>query len=334
MNEYCEIGFKQKESIIFDSNFKTFQLYPGNSLYAFSISPELSLEHIYWGKRLPAGYDLRYLSQSSRMSHFNTAEVQNEFQDNVQKELFSNLKWTTIPHLRDTWKSNKNAKVDNHDALQQRRAENLSWRIMSTLSVSTSPVKSLPPAVEILSNPVDFVNLSTGTQPLTLATGDDEDVTPILASSLRPRVSMDDSSCHSAGSSETRLRGLSFGQDSMTSLSPGRVGTPGRQRSGSRTPSHRRTFERLGGQIGKGVINVEYSDHGTGDFRSPSFVVIDTFDGSSISPLRYRRHEIFPGKKPFPDNQPCIRFVGDKDVTTLIITMADLGSGLEVDLVW
>ena len=32
---------------------------------------------------------------------------------------------------------------------------------------------------------------------------------------------------------------------------------------------------------------MEYSDHGTGDFRSPSFTVIDNCNGSSISPLRY-----------------------------------------------
>ena len=34
-------------------------------------------------------------------------------------------------------------------------------------------------------------------------------------------------------------------------------------------------FERSGGKIGKGMLCVEYSDHGTGDFRSPSFTVID-----------------------------------------------------------
>jgi hypothetical protein len=36
--------------IHFDETFKTFRLYCGESLYAFAISPELSLEHLYWGK--------------------------------------------------------------------------------------------------------------------------------------------------------------------------------------------------------------------------------------------------------------------------------------------
>jgi hypothetical protein len=65
----------ERNAIRFDATFKTFYLYPGNSLYAFSISPELSLEHLYWGKNLPSGYDLRYLSQSTRMAHFYTTEV-------------------------------------------------------------------------------------------------------------------------------------------------------------------------------------------------------------------------------------------------------------------
>ena len=46
-------------------------------------------------------------------------------------------------------------------------------------------------------------------------------------------------------------------------------------------------FERSGGKIGKGMLCVEYADHGTGDFRAPSFTVIDNANGSSISPLRY-----------------------------------------------
>ena len=82
------------------------------------------------------------------------------------------------------------------------------------------------------------------------------------------------------------------------------------------------------------LICFTYSDHGTGDFRSPSFVVIDTVDGSSISPLRYRRHQIIEGKPALPDSLPGIRATGKEDATTLIITMGDIGSGLEVDLIY
>ncbi len=60
--------------IAYDERYKLFNLYPGESLYAFCITPELYLEHIYWGKQLQRGYDLRYLTQSSRMRPFDTAE--------------------------------------------------------------------------------------------------------------------------------------------------------------------------------------------------------------------------------------------------------------------
>jgi hypothetical protein len=71
---------KQKEvsstqHVFFDADFKTFRLYAGNTLYAFCITPELTLEHLYWGTALPAGFDLRYLSESIRNAPFNTVEA-------------------------------------------------------------------------------------------------------------------------------------------------------------------------------------------------------------------------------------------------------------------
>ena len=66
---------KETSHISFDETFKTFRLAAGNTTYALCLSPELTLEHLYWGPKLPEGYDLRYLSQSCRMSHFNTVEA-------------------------------------------------------------------------------------------------------------------------------------------------------------------------------------------------------------------------------------------------------------------
>jgi len=105
--------------------------------------------------------------------------------------------------------------------------------------------------------------------------------------------------------------------------------------SGFESGFRKAIFDRRGGVIGKGSICTEYSDLGTGDFRSPSFVVVDSCNGSSISPLRYRRHEIIKGKK-HPTGLPHFRQRdGDEvDCMTLIVTMGDLGSGLEIDLVY
>jgi hypothetical protein len=94
------------------------------------------------------------------------------------------------------------------------------------------------------------------------------------------------------------------------------------------------TFERASGTVGKGMLLTEYSDYGTGDFRSPSFMVVDNFNGSNISPLRYKRHAIYRGKLPMPDSMPAIRCSSDREASTLVVTMADLNTGLEVDLVY
>ena len=96
----------------------------------------------------------------------------------------------------------------------------------------------------------------------------------------------------------------------------------------------RQTFERTTGKMGKGLLCCEYSDHGTGDFRSPSFMVVDNSNGSSISPLRYKRHKIYRGKLPMPDAMPAIRCLSDREASTLVVTMADTNTGLEVDLVY
>eukprot|EP01031_Cornospumella_fuschlensis_P036624 gene36624-44427_t len=98
--------------------------------------------------------------------------------------------------------------------------------------------------------------------------------------------------------------------------------------------SRAETFERKIGKIGKGGICLEYSDHGTGDFRTPSFVVVDNFNGSSVTPLRYRRHRIYKGKLNMPDDMPSIRCVSEDEASTLVVTLADSSSGLEVDLIF
>lgn len=91
------------------------------------------------------------------------------------------------------------------------------------------------------------------------------------------------------------------------------------------------TFERPVNSIGKGNLWMEYSDAGTGDFRPPSFLVVYS-NGSSITPLKYKSHRIFPGKEKLQGFLPSIRCRGDHDATSLVITMADQLCGLEVDL--
>ena len=93
-------------------------------------------------------------------------------------------------------------------------------------------------------------------------------------------------------------------------------------------------FDRMQGKLGKGGVCVEYADQGTGDFRTPSFTIADNFNGSTISPLKYRKHKIYRGKLPMPDCMPAVRCHSEFEASTLVITLVDAASGLEVDLVY
>jgi alpha-galactosidase len=76
----------------------------------------------------------------------------------------------------------------------------------------------------------------------------------------------------------------------------------------------------------------EYSDHGCGEFCNPSFVV-ECENGSTATPLRYLKHNIITGKLPMPPYFPGIRLSVD-EATTLVVTMRDPCSGLEIDLIY
>lgn len=118
-------------------------------------------------------------------------------------------------------------------------------------------------------------------------------------------------------------------------------------------PLPQQNFERAKGSIGKGGLCLEYSDSGTGDFRrylysillppilslmpltshtipySPSFELTNASNGSSISPLKYKKHAIYRGKLPMPDCMPSIRNNGASDASTLVVTMVDIPSEIE-----
>lgn len=357
------------EAILFDSRSKTFSLMAGNSLYAFSISPELLLEHLYWGSKLQSGYDLRYLSQSNRMTHFATAEVNDILSDQcVRDELFSDLKSESVEKLQETWRRSKNTKI--HDltdlkALNQKRKENLSWRLMSKLTQQQQQgildgdlmnskrrdhsmsdyhqEPSMDAIDEELSD--EFSDLEV------ISSLDDGIITRETRSISQPAPFLRSLKKKWASSPNLSLEDIdTFDEDNISDsnissslpLSPGNfLSLEVPQSPISLLPScsprcKRKSylFERQEGQMGKGSINMEYSDLGTGDFRIPSFAVFDTYNGSSISPLRYRRHQIFRGKIEMECFVPQIRNIDESNASTLVVTMADIGSGLEVDLIY
>ena len=203
----------------------------------------------------------------------------------------------TLEELQEIWRQNRAAgrqrEVHDTESIQRLRMKNLADRILSMERMQDSSIVG----EEI-----------TGTVPLVMSPG--------LCSPARSRRgSLTDES--SLFASPARL--------------PPRSPAPRRQASRAASPVRSpRYFDRPPAETGTGNLALEYSDHGTGDFRTPSFS-ITTANASSISPLRYRTHRILVGKPKLPDFLPGIR-CEDSDATTLVVTMSDIYAGIEVDL--
>src|SRR5690625_4325600 len=75
----------------------------------------------------------------------------------------------------------------------------------------------------------------------------------------------------------------------------------------------------------------EYPQYGSGDHRSPSYQVQLVEDGSRITELIYKEHTILPGK-PKLDGLPATYVESEQEADTLIITLEDSYTGLEVKL--
>jgi hypothetical protein len=382
--------------ISFDERDKTFRLYAGNSIYSFCISPELTLEHLHWGESLPPGYDLRYLSQSSRQTHFTTVEAApDKFGGKIV------LAAETLEEIQKTWKENKvwsdivKNEMSDIERIQKRRLENYSWRIMSKIlqdnakeSKNHSEVvdhvengkqegfklknlKNYFPSLSKESSILESKALDLERKPSktkmkgknhfnisnSFSIGDGTDVegdndsppcpssalvngvkgmTPFLHSHTKKKFHYIPSEAnllsHYNQCEEETLR-----KHSTILPKPKFIEYLQNKNALLTATKHQKrpqTFDRAIGKIGKGGICVEYSDFGTGDFRSPSFQVIDNFNGSSIAPLRYRKHRIYKGKLTMPDSMPSIRCINDNEASTLVVTMADIISGIDVDLIY
>jgi alpha-galactosidase len=98
-----------------------------------------------------------------------------------------------------------------------------------------------------------------------------------------------------------------------------------------------RSYRRLGPDPFPGFSNhvgdpvpLAYPAAGTGDFRVPA-IAITAADGSTALSLHYRSHAIAPGK-PALDGLPSTYVEADDEAETLIVTLGDAPSGVEVDL--
>jgi len=327
------IKVKQTKYIKFEEDYKSFRLHAGNSLYAFCIGPELTLEHLYWGKYLEAGYDLRYLSQSCRNSHFNTVEaiplpqfngkiiLDYETLDEVEKTWKENRAMTTIADA-DNVKNQKTCDVLN---FQRRRLENYSWRILCKATQEdyhhqvsvTSPdlklghsAKSTPnflssPRRNSGKNEVKFTDSSSTRNRRAYSSPPksrslDQDIMNERHIDINHGKHSIDLNCSTLKNIQSSLQiDIENNNNNNNNIDKYFTDTQNNTTANKnpwstiRKRNKNLSFGRSIGAVGKGSLCVEYTDYGTGDFRSPSFAVVDNFNGSNISPLRYKHHSIF-----------------------------------------
>lgn len=320
------------------------------NIHTYIFYSELSLEHLYWGKSLNKEFDLRYLSQSSRMTPFLTSDET----INRTKSDFSIIgkmeeNEETLEKLEEEWhKSTISSfgKYTESEIIKKKRLENIKWRKMAMKlfgsntpsSVVTTNKQLEPLSIDDLT--IDRPQSGLFHSPPRRRAFTNAPVPQAISQMdpLRPPSMMNISLAAQIKSLPSSPRSKSF-IDLKSSLSstmkslvkPVTIESP---RTLKPTSGATAVYDRMVGKIGKGATCVEFSDHGTGDFRSPSFLVVSNDDGASISPLKYKRHRIFAGKEVVSTDLPSLRVNDPDDATTLIITMGDYGSGVEVDLIY
>lgn len=136
--------------VSFNDKTSTFRLHAANSLYVFSISSSLGLQHIYWGpfcaKIQQIDYSIK--SSSSMKQYFEAPERGYSFYDRVQDFLNEEL---STNELLEEWRQNRSLihhKMPYFEIVQRKRIENISWRRMSMIPyMKKSLFKSIDPYV-------------------------------------------------------------------------------------------------------------------------------------------------------------------------------------------
>lgn len=78
------------------------------------------------------------------------------------------------------------------------------------------------------------------------------------------------------------------------------------------------------------LVQLEYPSFGTGDFRSPAFEILQD-NGSRATHAVYKSHVIIEGKKKL-DKLPATYVNSDDEASTLIITVEDTVTGVQMEL--
>ena len=355
--------------VTFHRKTGVFELRPGNMLYAFCINAGGHLEHLYWGQNIVENASLSYLQSSNVKLAFQTEappiDVKHKQKEFVQQLIEREKRKDIRP--QQVWKNFRGS-----NDVYRKRTENISWRMWTrnrTKGISEGG-KLVDDMVTALPR-VDFKKQNVmakralskeygatesekrrSENPL-IKDGTDSkniDITAINNGNISKsnNSTKHDSSENGTGRSPGGKRGgrqsptLTFSKNfSVSNLQDLWEGEDPGQNQHINSFLISEVYRRKKSIVGKGAIKHEYSDFGTGDFRSPSFRLSYTSDGSHISPILYKSHRIIPGKVEMKDKcMPHIRSWAKtpaeekKFATTLIITMSDKHTGFEIDLIY
>lgn len=206
---------------------------------------------------------------------------------------------------------------DRGGSLDARRMENAAWRLMKMREVNPGSVPRLEAALEKLLRQASLERAGEASASGAAAAADAREVSP-------PRAVGD----AEATSPKGLRRSKGVRSASMEALSEwAQKSSAQLMRGDSIGPTELHGAP----HVGRNTKLLEYSDLGTGDYRTPSFQV-SYEDGSTISPVVYVRHRIVPGKPAMVSGLPAVRCEDDAEATTLIVTLADAVGGLELDL--
>ena len=318
---------------MFEPETRTFSLYCGDSQqYSFCVSSEGALEHLYFGPELHLGYDLRYLLGSCRQPHFETQQLNEESLDC----------WETASIDLDLCNDESRDSFDAAIEVSKRKAirmSNLKWRLgyLYTENIRKKENTQFEFVQDLETGPSLRFDKRRGWSVTPESFGDEGIEKALTHYQLDDTDFYDDEETKEIAQLQSHRVAANNHNKSLSDIN--KVGallcahinnTPTIEKS--REAKVTTLNARKGGELGTGSICKEWADVGTGDYRSPSFEVVSA-NGMSMSPVKYLSHRIIAGRvAPEAHNYlPGVR-VDDNDATTLIITMQDAISGLEVDL--
>ncbi|KAF4723806.1 hypothetical protein FOZ63_033371, partial [Perkinsus olseni] len=297
--------------IVYDRYQRIFRLYTAGTLYAFRITTTGQLEHLYWGPKIPPEDDLTFLSLNS-LTMASPFDPTGQAEPTGIRELTSAYgKHFEVEDLSDRWKTySREAKSGIGEDLRRENAFWRRWR-MSQLERAEADKRAEPTGVDGETLGLPSTRMSSWSQ---------QHVKPRRGSSM---------------GSPAYGRAMTMGIGGRrASAFVGRPPSPTRSEDEA-GPTH--VYQQI---MGKNSLMLEYSDHGTGDYRLPSFRVRynakSELGHSDISPLEYVDHRITQGKGRISERPhsslPQVRCESDDECITLEVDLQDSVSGLTVTL--